>query len=127
MRKTRSPVQVSSEGYASVANVVAVIILRRPGGSMLSPLLDLAYAKLPVKSDSAALERSDAIDEKRLYIFAGFDDYRIATRERQAESMRISAPTPDWRRRASPCLWAVANRVSWQKSRPSAPEFAAFF
>ena len=52
------------------------------GDNALNPLLDLAYAD----GDGQNLRRGaeavcERIGEKRLYIFAGFDDYRIATRD----------------------------------------------
>jgi hypothetical protein len=50
---------------------------------MLSPLLDLAYATPSVKTFAPLRGHSQEIGEKGLYIFAGFDDYRIATPERQ--------------------------------------------
>ena len=67
------------------------------------------------------------IDEKRLYIFAGFDDYRIATWERQVDSTRISTPISAARRRASPCLWAWETGFSGEISDPLALEICRFF
>jgi hypothetical protein len=48
-------------------------------GESLNPLLDLAYAQRLVKAGGGGQGGQPWIDEKRLYICAGFDDYPIAT------------------------------------------------
>jgi hypothetical protein len=45
----------------------------------ITSYLDLAYGTAPVKMGRLANISRGEIGEKRLYIFDGFDDYRIAT------------------------------------------------
>ena len=54
----------------------------------LNPLLDLAYAGGQVKASAAGGMRPGDW-QKRLYIFAGFDDYPIATLVRRRSGRKM--------------------------------------
>ena len=59
------------------------------GVCALNPLQHLAYAEATVKAPLRASSHLRRIDEKRLYILAGFDDYRIAMWGRQVRPTRL--------------------------------------
>jgi hypothetical protein len=51
------------------------------GENTISPQVHLAYVRRNVKTAAARRRGRRGIAEKRLYIFAGYDDYRIAAQD----------------------------------------------